>query len=663
MEQILGYTAILTAICYAGVIIQLWIRLGSTVFPLLPGLLYMTVWSIFGTSSLQLDFILITAWTLSFLLLMKQQLSLPAYADRAIIFWGIPALPVIAMMITPSLPAYMVMYLLLALTVLQLVVCEQVIRAFHGSIRALAIAIATLFLFQLVFVARIIATTEYSIELLGSRIMLNGVIALLLLAMPFYVNNERKSLRLIGISRPVAFTTTSIMIAGAVVMLISLVSLTLDTRLSEYRSILWPFLGFLAILLVGFNLGSSSQRARIRVWVNKHFFKTKYDYNKEWTSLSDRLSRASSDDFNAVALASTLAIYEASAGVIYNRQGNQFLPQATFPMNSTAGTVNLDDHPEFARKAAEEWIYIKGAPGDSINQSQELLPPELDRLGEALIVLPLIRNRDLIGLLAFVPGSIQLQQIDWEDLDLLKLVAKQVSNFVSLQLLAQEKAVKQQFEAYHQFTTFVMHDLKNLIAQQELVVQNASRFIDNPEFVADAIGTIEHSVQRMNRLIQKISSHSILEYENGKTQVTPVSEIIEGIKTKVCVRSPVPVFRIEDGNLSVVTSPETLIMAITHLVTNAQDACEKGGSVTVNVMQTTTRNSIIITIEDTGCGMDQNYLENRLFKPFDSTKKTTGMGIGAYQSREIINRIGGLVTVDSVLGEGTCFTITLPRAP
>ena len=60
-----------------------------------------------------------------------------------------------------------------------------------------------------------------------------------------------------------------------------------------------------------------------------------------------------------------------------------------------------------------------------------------------------------------------------------------------------------------------------------------------------------------------------------------------------------------------------------------------------------------ITVNDTGCGMDQAFVHERLFKPFDSTKGTQGMGIGAYQIRETIHAIGGSVEVDSVVGRGT----------
>jgi signal transduction histidine kinase len=67
-----------------------------------------------------------------------------------------------------------------------------------------------------------------------------------------------------------------------------------------------------------------------------------------------------------------------------------------------------------------------------------------------------------------------------------------------------------------------------------------------------------------------------------------------------------------------------------------------------------------LIVEDTGAGMDADFLRNRLFRPFDSTKGSKGMGIGAYQVREYIRLLGGDVEVQSSPGQGTRFAVSLP---
>jgi signal transduction histidine kinase len=70
-----------------------------------------------------------------------------------------------------------------------------------------------------------------------------------------------------------------------------------------------------------------------------------------------------------------------------------------------------------------------------------------------------------------------------------------------------------------------------------------------------------------------------------------------------------------------------------------------------------------LLVEDTGVGMDADFIRNRLFRPFDSTKGAKGMGIGAYQVREYIRLLGGDVEVQSNPGQGTRFTVSLPLSP
>jgi len=67
-----------------------------------------------------------------------------------------------------------------------------------------------------------------------------------------------------------------------------------------------------------------------------------------------------------------------------------------------------------------------------------------------------------------------------------------------------------------------------------------------------------------------------------------------------------------------------------------------------------------VQIEDNGAGMDESFIRDRLFRPFDSTKGSQGMGIGAYQVREFVEQAGGRVEVESTPGQGTVFRLCFP---
>ena len=68
----------------------------------------------------------------------------------------------------------------------------------------------------------------------------------------------------------------------------------------------------------------------------------------------------------------------------------------------------------------------------------------------------------------------------------------------------------------------------------------------------------------------------------------------------------------------------------------------------------------VLRVIDQGAGMDAEFIRQRLFRPFDSTKGSKGMGIGAYQAREYARGLGVDVEVQSEPGKGTEFCIRLP---
>ncbi len=106
--------------------------------------------------------------------------------------------------------------------------------------------------------------------------------------------------------------------------------------------------------------------------------------------------------------------------------------------------------------------------------------------------------------------------------------------------------------------------------------------------------------------------------------------------------------------------PDRLLMALDHAVRNAQEATPADGKVEVTLE--VNGGMATITVADTGAGMDAAFVRDRLFKPFDSTKGTKGVGIGAYQVRETIRSAGGKLIVNSEPGKGTELVISLEIA-
>jgi signal transduction histidine kinase len=98
-----------------------------------------------------------------------------------------------------------------------------------------------------------------------------------------------------------------------------------------------------------------------------------------------------------------------------------------------------------------------------------------------------------------------------------------------------------------------------------------------------------------------------------------------------------------------------------NVIQNAQEATPKDGRVDVRLSAAPM--GVIVEVNDNGCGMDEAFVRDRLFQPFDSTKGLSGMGIGAYECREFVTMLGGRVEVDSRPGVGTRFSIFIPAEP
>jgi putative PEP-CTERM system histidine kinase len=267
--------------------------------------------------------------------------------------------------------------------------------------------------------------------------------------------------------------------------------------------------------------------------------------------------------------------------------------------------------------------------------------------------VPLAHDEALLGFVALANPKTPFT-LTFEDHDLLKTAGQQIASY-----LAQEKAIERltesrQFEAYNRFTAFVMHDLKNAVAQQSLVVENAEKHKHNPEFIDDAIETIRGSVDRLRRVLAHLRQSTL----EQSVETVDLERVVLEVASRCADREPVPVANVPGTAVPVRANRERLVSAINHTVRNAQEACGSGGE--VRIALTVQGDECAVTITDNGEGMDAIFVRDRLFRPFDSTKGAEGMGIGAYQVRESVRAAGGEVDVSSAPGEGTTFRMRLP---
>jgi putative PEP-CTERM system histidine kinase len=409
---------------------------------------------------------------------------------------------------------------------------------------------------------------------------------------------------------------------------------------------------FGALLLLGGILFSGTFRAWLKVFISKHFYSYGYDYREEWMRFTRTLSEAG-PHLGARTVQAVAALVESPGGALWQRrEGGSFGPVAGWE-------VALPDVVEPADSAlcrfleSTQWVIDLDEYADDPAKYDGLVLPEwLRAWPRGWLVVPLMMGTKLFGFVVLQTSRSRVK-LNWEVLDLLEIAGSQAASYLAQQDAADELMVARQFESFNRMSTFVVHDLKNLVSQLSLMNANAEKHKHNPEFQADMLETVSLSVQKMRLMLQKLSRIDVEE----KPMPLSVDQVVRQAVANKAAFEPRPRLDIRDTGLRVLADRERLERVVGHLIQNAIEATPKEGSVTIALYQE--GDAVRIEITDTGEGMSEEFIRERLFKPFESTK-SAGMGIGVFESREYINELGGRLEVSSRPALGTTFKVILP---
>ena len=465
--------------------------------------------------------------------------------------------------------------------------------------------------------------------------------------------------RELAVSRHVVFYTASLLGVGAYLFAMGLVAYVIRAFGSQWSlplDLLFLTAG-IGVLLA--TLFSTSIRARFKAFLIKHFYRTKYDYREAWLRLTQSLSKTGDLQQSAASGLEGLAriIGSADADLWLERDDHRYDWLVSLG-GAPAATGHYDrEHPLVKFLSSTGWVIDSEEYADEPDRygtafgspDEGLLPPNS-------LVVPLDRQGYLQGFVVLRKPA-GLRSLNFEDHDILKTAGRQVAAVLA-QALVQEKLTEtRQFEALNRLTAFLMHDLKNIVAQQELVVANAQRFKHREDFIDDAFKTIHGGTERIKKVLAELASASRTKPTVGRVDL---SKILMEVRSQCADRAPIPELDPQAQAAWVRMDRDELASALLHLVRNAQDATPPDGRISVGLSRKPTE--FVVTVVDTGCGMDEAFVRDRLFRPFDSTKGQVGMGIGAYQARHIVRRAGGELEVKSARGRGTTFVVRLPAA-
>jgi len=457
------------------------------------------------------------------------------------------------------------------------------------------------------------------------------------------------------VSRRMVFHTTTLLGAGVYLLLMSAAGYYIRFFGGSWGNVLQSVFLFGALVILAVVVFSGAMRAKLKVFVSKHFFSYKYDYREEWLQFTRTLSEGEPGvAVRERSLRAVAGLVDSPGAALWMAQDDgafAFAAHWNFPV--AGESVAADDSLcHFLRE--RQWVINLAELADSPDLYGDLqLPAWLETARDAWLVVPLMMHEDLIGFMLLARPRTE-RSFNWEDSDLLKTAGRQAA--VHLAQVGAMEALGQarQFESFNRFSAFVVHDLKNVVAQLSLMLKNAEKHKHNPEFQDDMLATVGHATEKMTRMLSQLRAGYQTAQGAGWVNLAELLAAVVGGKAQY---RPAPRFAHAGGDVWVLAERERLARVLGHLVQNAIEATPDTGAVEVSLK--TGDGRAVIEVRDTGKGMDEAFIRSQLFRPFSSTK-SAGMGIGAYECREYVRELKGDIRVESRVNEGSTFTVSLP---
>jgi putative PEP-CTERM system histidine kinase len=536
-------------------------------------------------------------------------------------------------------------YARLALAIYGVLLIENLYRntaqEFRWHINLLCLGLGGIFAYGVVLYADALLFHRLSPVLVVGRAVATAMVAPLLAVAA--ARNRDWAID-IHVSRGVVFHTTTLVASG-----IFLLSLALTGELLRIIGPGWGGLAEVTLLLAGITitgvaLASASVRSRIRRILAENFYSNRYDYRQEWVKSIDTLSASPGRaELQTRVVKAVADIADSPAGVLWVRDLDGAAFQWAGSWNRPAVTAPEPAEGEFLALFKE---------GNAIVEFDRLetRPAWLGRIADSWIAVPLCHQNRVIGFVVLVRPRAPLK-LDRETLDLLRIVGCQAAAHIAEQQYAQALSDTQRLGSYAKRFAFALHDMKNVASQLAMVVQNAPLHRKRAEFHEDVLATVRAALERMNRALANLQSSEARHRDGLIVPVELIEEEVAAIRSR-----GVAVTLEEDGKRAAVAmNAADFRSVIAHLCDNAVEASASPFQIRIRHEG----QEIEIEVADNGAGMTPQFVRDKLFQPFGSTKRD-GFGIGAYQARELVKAAGGQLFVASRRGQGTTARVLLP---
>jgi len=463
-------------------------------------------------------------------------------------------------------------------------------------------------------------------------------------------------------SRRMIVSATSASLVAAYLLTAAIVGWAVSRSTSNAAAIIPALVLLAGAPVVGLLLLSDRMRQRMVLFFSRQFSRPLYDYRTIWQTFTERVASASNTSEycrlgtgfvseTLSALSVTVWLLDARRQLSFggstdltSETARQLLSPGSIPkevietLSGQEGVLDLDD-PEAG------WTDVRS----------RLFSSQFKEAGGHRLCVPLRPGQELVGLL-LVGDRVGARAYSHEELDLLHTFGGEIGRGLLNLRNAAHLAAAREMQAFQTMSAFVIHDLKNTASTLSITLQNFRKHIGNPEFREDALQTVSGCVSHLNEVVKSLG---ILRHQlRVEPQEIDLNQLVRETLAALGGDRSVNVTTTFGPIQTVRVDPAQMRKVVTNLVLNARDAVRGDGRIEVSTGLRDAR-TVELTVQDNGCGMDGDFVEQRLFRPFSSTKKR-GLGIGLYQARMIVEAHQGRIDVQSRLGSGSSFRVLLP---
>jgi len=525
---------------------------------------------------------------------------------------------------------------------------ELVLRASHEPVRHklkfIVIGLGGLAGYQIYQASRMLLLPVWQAEhvLVGSLVT---TMALCLTAYGLGRTRLREVFVNTYVSQQALFGSVTFIVVGLYLLLVGAVGEWLRQTNQPLGVGLSVVVVFGALVGLAIAVFSKTVRADVKHFLNRNFYRSKYDYRAQWFQVTEAFQQAASREAIMDRLLDLL-IRTFPTTVIsiwsFREADRQFCQTRSMIAEKEPAPLELS-HP----------VIVQLLEKDDPVLIEESLDP-LAASGAAVCVPIRAQGR----LTAFVALGRQLrgEAYGTDDHDLLRGIAHHVGVLLSHAILAEERQSSAELEALHRFSVFCLHDLKNLAARLSLVAQNAEHHGRDPAFQESVVRTVTDTAKKMTTLMSKLSLNSFRHIPEAMPESIDMLNLID--------EAVAPIRGEKNVRLDVSGKPVPPIMAIReqihqvllNVVLNAKQAIAEKGDISIAIEQS--NGSVVVTVDDTGSGIPSSMLES-LFRPSQSSRPG-GLGVGLYQCKQIVEAHHGTIRLQSKEGKGTQVRIELP---